>query len=117
MAELETVREVRDTETARGPVIAARVVYWIFGVIIAFIVLRMILMLLGANQGSPFVDLIYTVSGIFVAPFYGVFNYTPLYGFSVFDINSLIAIIVYALVGWAIGSLLTIGSRSHHAAA
>ena len=114
MAEVETVREVRDT--ARGPVVAARVVYWIFGVIIAFIALRMILMLLGANQGSPFVDFIYGVSGIFVAPFYGVFNYKPMYGFSVFDINSLVAIVVYALLGWGIGSLLTIGSRNRHVA-
>lgn len=114
--EVERVTKVHESGV-RGPVIAARIVYYVVGVIIALIILRMILMMLAANQGNLFVDFIYTVSGIFVAPFYGVFNYTPMYGFSVFDVNSLVAIIVYALIGWALGSLLTIGSRNRHAAA
>lgn len=117
MAEVERVTEVRETGTERSPIVAARVVHWVFGVIIAFIIVRLVLMLLAANQGSAFVDFIYAISGIFVAPFYGIFNYTPVYGSSVFDVSALVAIIVYALISWGLGNLFTIGSRGRHVAA
>lgn len=108
------VHEVREQEESTvGPsVFFARLVYYIFGIIVAFIALRFILLMLGANEGNAFVDLVYGISGIFVAPFYGMFNNTPQFGASVIDISSIVAIIVYALIAWAIGSLLTLGSRS-----
>lgn len=108
------VEEVRDERaTVVGPsVFLARLIYFIFGVIIAFIALRFILLLLAANQGSPFVDFVYAVSGLFVAPFYGVFGNTPQFGASVVDVSSVVAIVVYALVAWAVASLATIGSRN-----
>ena len=48
----ETVRRDRTTS---GAVIAQRVVWFIVGVIVAFLVLRVLLLLLAANQGSAFV--------------------------------------------------------------
>lgn len=109
----ERVQEVREVRSgAVGPsTLVARIVYFIFGVIIAFIVLRFILLLLAANQGNGFVDFVYGVSGVFVAPFYGIFGNTPAFGSSVLDVSSIVAIIVYALIAWAIVSLVTIGSR------
>jgi hypothetical protein len=92
-------------------VFLARLIYYIFGVIIAFIVVRMLLLLLGANQGNGFVDFIYGVSAVFVAPFYGIFGYTPAIGASVFDLSSLVAIIVYALISWGLVSLVTLGTH------
>jgi hypothetical protein len=92
------------------PTILARIISLIFGIIIAFIVLRIALLLLGASQGNAFVDFVYGVSGVFVAPFYGIFGNTPVYGASVFDLSSLVAIIVYALIDWALVALVTIGS-------
>lgn len=108
------VQEVREREEpVVGPsVFAARLVFFIFGVIIAFIVLRFILLLLGANEGNAFVDLVYGISGVFVAPFYGIFGNTPQFGASVIDVSSIVAIIVYTLIAWAITSLVTIGSRN-----
>jgi len=109
----ERVQEVRETDArvVQPSTLVARLIYFIFGVIIAFIGLRFILLLLAANQGSPFVDFVYAVSGLFVAPFYGVFGNTPQFGASVVDVSSIVAIIVYALIAWAIISLATIGSR------
>lgn len=109
----ERVQEVHeaDARTVRPSTFAARLVSFIFGVIIAFVALRFVLLLLAANQGSPFVDFIYAVSGLFVAPFYGVFGNTPQFGASVIDVSSLVAIVVYALIAWAIVSLVTLGSR------
>ena len=112
--QVHRVEEVRDERaTVVGPsVFLARLIYFIFGVIIAFIALRFILLLLAANQGSPFVDFVYAVSGLFVAPFYGVFGNTPQFGASVVDVSSVVAIVVYALIAWAVTSLATIGSRN-----
>jgi uncharacterized protein YggT (Ycf19 family) len=110
---VQHVHEVREREEpAVGPsVFIARLVFFIFGIIIAFIALRFVLLMLGANEGNAFVDLVYGISGIFVAPFYGMFNNTPQFGASVIDVSSVVAIIVYALIAWAISSLLTLGSR------
>ncbi len=96
---------------ASAAMLLARLINLIFGIIIAFIVLRLVLMLLGANQGNMFVDAVYTISGAFVAPFYGIFGYTPKFGASIFDVSSLVAIIVYALIDWGIVSLVTLGIR------
>lgn len=110
----ERVQEVRERpDPVVGPsVFIARLVFFIFGVIIAFIALRFILLLLGANEGNAFVDLVYGISGALVAPFYGIFGNTPQFGASVVDVSSIVAIIVYALIAWAISSLATIGSRN-----
>lgn len=95
-----------------GGVLAARVVWYITGVIIALLALRLILQLLGANQGNPFVDLVYGLSGIFAAPFFGMFNYHPSYGVSYFEVSTLVAILIYALIGWGIARLFTLNRPS-----
>lgn len=91
-----------------GAVVARRVVYYIGGVIVALIALRFVFLLLGANQGSAFVDFIYGLSGVFVAPFNGIFG-EPTFGISYFETSSLVAIIIYALLTIGIGKLLTLG--------
>lgn len=105
--------EVRETRTRdlSGRVVVKRVVWYVAGVIIALLALRIILLLLAANQGNGFVDFIYNLSNVFAAPFYGIFNYTPHYGKFYFEISSVVAIIIYALVAWGITELLDIGRR------
>ena len=104
-------RTVRTTDRTDAPLVIHKVIWWIAGVIIALLALRIILLLLAANQGSPFVDFIYGLSGIFAWPFYGIFGYTPAYGQSVLEISSIFAIIVYALIAWGLAKLATIGSN------
>jgi hypothetical protein len=111
MAHVREVREPVLTSGASPSVVAARVIYFIFGVIIAFVLLRMILLLLAANQANAFVDFVYSVSGIFVAPFFGMFGYTPTYGASVFEISSLVAVVIYILLCWGLVTLVTLGTR------
>lgn len=104
----------QSTSTVRSPgagVVARRVVYYIGGVIIALLALRIILLLLAANQGSPFVDLIYGLSSVFAWPFYGIFSYQPTYGQSTFEVSSVLAIIIYALLTVGIGKLFTLTSN------
>lgn len=90
-----------------GVVVAQRIVWFIVGAISVVIALRFVLLLLGANQQAGFTDFVYTLSGIFVAPFIGIFG-QPTYGTSVFEVSSLLAIAVYLLIGWGIAKLLTI---------
>ena len=101
---------VAQTTQADGRVVASRVVWYIVGFIIVMLVLRMVLLLLGANDNNAFVGFIYALSGVFAWPFYGIFSYQPTYGQSVFEVSSLVAIAVYALIGWGISKLFTLNS-------
>ncbi len=90
--------------------IIERIIWFVVGFIAVVIAIRIVLMLLGANQGNGFVDLIYGIGGFFAAPFFGIFGYDPAYGASKFEIGSLVAILVYVLVGWGITKALNISS-------
>lgn len=94
-----------------GVVIAQRVIYYVGGVIIALLVVRLLLQLLGANQGSDFVGFVYGLSGIFVSPFFGIFG-EPTFGQSHFETSTLVAIVVYALIIVGIAKLITV-TRPH----
>lgn len=104
-------RSVRAADRADGPLVFHKVVWYIAGIIIALLALRVVFLLLAANQGSPFVDLVYGLSGIFAAPFFGIFGYTPAYGQVVLEVSSLVAIAIYALIAWGIAKLATLTSN------
>jgi hypothetical protein len=88
-----------------------RTVYWILGILEVLLAFRLIFKLLGANAGSGFVSLIYTISGVFVAPFSGIFRSAVTQGIetkSILEPTTIIAMIVYALVGYGIVKLMEI---------
>jgi hypothetical protein len=86
---------------------AQRVIYYVFGVIQAFIAIRFILKMLNANPASAFTQVIYTISWVFVFPFNGVVPNTAADGY-VFEWFSVIAIIIYALVSIGLAKLLAL---------
>jgi hypothetical protein len=86
---------------------AQRIIYYIFGVIEAIILIRFILKLLAANTGSAFTQIVYNVSWVFVFPFNGVVpNFSS--GGTVFEWFSLIALVVYALVSLGLARLIAL---------
>jgi len=90
---------------------AKNVIYYILGVIETLLGLRFVFMLLGANPRSGFTSFLYAITGIFIAPFSGIFNPVTTTGLStrsVFDPATLIAMAIYALIGWGIVKLLWI---------
>ena len=92
----------------------SNIVWYIAGVILALLVIRFVLKLAGANPSSGFVEFIYGVSGIFVAPFTGIFSTPTAEGDvvrSVFETATVVAIIVYALVAWGISRLFTLNQK------
>lgn len=125
----EEVREVRGRGFAQRQrvvevapntrtVLVSRVsmlLWFITAVLIGLIVFRFALMLLAANPANGFVDFIYSITDIFVAPFAGIVGSPATDSGSVVDTASIFAVIVYLLAAWALVSLFRIlfaGTRS-----
>lgn len=83
----------------------SQVVYLLTTLIVLVILLRFIFLLIGAS-GSTFVTWVYNLSGVFVQPFYGLFGRTFISGSPHLEIESIIAMIVVALIGGIIARLL-----------
>lgn len=91
-------------------IVLSRFIYFLFAVITVIILLRIIFLLSGSEQNNFFVETIYTLSTVFIAPFFLIFAYNPTYGAPVFELSSVVALFVYILVGWGLGFLITMGS-------
>jgi hypothetical protein len=98
---------VDDVETAR--LVWAdklnQVVWLIIGIIVALIAFRFILRLLAANPAAGFTNFIYNATAPFLAPFFGVVG-SPSANGSVVELPSLIAIVVYLLIGWLVATVI-----------
>lgn len=104
-------RDVVQTEEVSPAFRLAQIIYVVFGIAIALIIIRVILKALAANQGAGFTSFVYGVTNPLVAPFQGIFA-TPQAGTgSVFEFSSIVAIIVYALIAWALVRLIEIMGR------
>lgn len=124
MAEL--IKETVTTTDNSTPVVASTtskqasiyqtleyLVYFFFGVLEVLLVFRLILRLTGANSSSTFVGLIYGISGMFIAPFQGIFPQATTQGVvttAVLEPAILVAVVVYAVSAVAVVKLLRIFS-------
>lgn len=88
---------------------AAAAVGFIVGVVDVLIAGRFLLKLLGASAQSSFVSLIYGISSPLVAPFHGIFPSSGSAANS-FEPAALVAIAVYALIGWGAVVLIRIAT-------
>lgn len=82
-----------------------RVVSVIIALLAILLILRMIFMVLGANDSNAFVNLIYMLTGWMVAPFRSIFpdaTFTGLNDAGVFEPGALIALVLVLLLGWLI---------------
>jgi hypothetical protein len=95
------------TEEGRYNFRAAAIVGLIVGVIDILIAARFLGKLFGASAQSAFVSFIYTVSGPLVAPFQGIFGNGGSKANS-FETADLVAIVVYAVIGWGLVMLIRI---------
>jgi uncharacterized protein YggT (Ycf19 family) len=106
------VEHVSVTEQARYNFRAAAVVGFIVGVVDIFIAARFLGKLFGASSQSAFVNFIYQVSGPLVAPFTGIFGNSGSRT-NFFETASLVAIVVYAVIGWGLVVLIRIVTAPH----
>jgi uncharacterized protein YggT (Ycf19 family) len=102
------------TDTGPGPLYwARRIVSLLFGILFVLLALRILLLLLVANQSNAIVDFIYGVTEPFVAPFRGIFaidQVTP-GGGSVLDVAAVIALIGWLLIYLLIMAILGLADR------
>jgi uncharacterized protein YggT (Ycf19 family) len=86
-----------------------RVIWFIVAVIDSMIAIRFFMKLLGASYQADFVRFMYGVTGPLVAPFRGIFQASGS-GNYVLELESLIAIAIYLLIGWGVVALVRIVS-------
>jgi len=80
---------------------ATELIWLLFGILEALIALRIGLKLIGANPGSPIVDLIYGFTNLFLFPFTGVVG-SPAAGNMQLELSSMFAMLIYGLIAWAL---------------
>jgi uncharacterized protein YggT (Ycf19 family) len=86
---------------------ATQLVYLVFGVIDGLLLIRLVLKLLGANPLAGFASFVYSVSDFFLVPFK---NLLPTIGneHSMLEMSLVVAVLVYALLGWAMARLVEV---------
>ena len=108
---INTVSEVQSTqkEPERERRIftfkATQVIWLLLGILEVMLALRFGLKLIGANPASPFAVFIYGFTGLFLFPFAGLTG-APAAGGMVLEFTTLIAMVVYALIGWAVERII-----------
>jgi uncharacterized membrane protein len=88
--------------------VAEKIIWYLVGILLVLLVFRFVLALLGANSTNSFANFIYKASHPFVSPFFSLFSYKQNYGVSHFEIYTLVAMLVYAVVAWGIAGLFNL---------
>ncbi|MDQ3098566.1 MAG: YggT family protein [bacterium] len=104
-----TTVENRTTGTGKSINKTIQIIYYLEGVLLALLALRFVLRLLGASQGSPFVNFIYQLTYPFVYPFLGMFRTQWGYGTARLEFETVIAVAAYAILFWIVAGLFRLG--------
>ncbi len=84
---------------------AANIIYFVLAVLEIILGLRFLFRLFGASQDNGFILFLYGFSNVFVAPFNGIFHDQTLGSASVFELSTLVAMLILALIAWGLVSL------------
>jgi len=107
ISEVRTTQNEPERERRIFTFKATQLVWLFFGILEALIALRIGLKLIGANAASPIAGFIYGVTSLFLAPFEGLTG-TPTAGGMVLELSSVIALVVYALIAWALVKIVDV---------
>ena len=101
MTEVKSVQQEPEREQRIFSFKITQLIWLALGILEGLIALRIGLKLIGANPDSPIVSLIYGFTYIFLFPFEGM-TATPAAGSMVLELSSLFAMVIYALIAWAV---------------
>jgi hypothetical protein len=102
MTEVRSMQQESEREEERIFTFQVTQLIWLFvGILEVLIALRIGLKLIGANPESPIVGLIYGFTYLFLFPFEGM-TATPAAGGMVLELSSIFAMLIYALIAWAV---------------
>jgi hypothetical protein len=101
MTEVRSVQQEPEREQRIFSFKVTQLIWLFLGILEALIALRIGLKLIGANPASPIVALIYGFTQLFLFPFEGMIA-TPSSGSIVLELSSFFAMLIYALIAWAV---------------
>ena len=101
VSEVRTTQREPERERRIFTFKATQLVWLFFGILEALIALRIGLKLIAANPNSPIAAFVYSFTSLFLLPFEGLIG-TPAVGGMVLEVTSVIAMLVYALIAWAL---------------
>src|SRR5688572_32442856 len=101
MTEVKSVQQEPEREQRIFTFKVTQLIWLFLGILEALIALRIGLKLIGANPESPIVALIYGLTFLFLFPFEGMIA-APSYGGIVLELSSFFAMLIYALIAWAV---------------
>ena len=96
-----------DSPTTKPLYKGTQIVWYILGILEFLLAFRFVLRLLGANPAAGFASFIYAITYPFAVPFLGVFGQTQAAGVVV-EWTTLLAMLVYFFIAWAIVKLFLI---------
>ena len=99
---------VPDVRRSYGLTKVTQFVWLVAGVLEGLFAIRVILKLLAANEGAGFAQFINNVTAPFLGPFTGLLQNVGAGSGSTLEITTIIAMLVYALLAWALVKLLWI---------
>jgi hypothetical protein len=105
VSEVQTTQKEPERERRIFTFKATQVVWLLISIFEALLALRFVLKLIGANPASPFAAVLYGFTGLFLLPFAGLIG-TPAAGGMVLEISTLIAMLVYGLIAWAVERII-----------
>jgi hypothetical protein len=100
--EVRSVQQQSDREERIFTFKVIQLIWLLLGILEALIALRIGLKLISANPASPIVAFIYGFTYLFLFPFAGMIA-SPSSGSNVLELSSVFAMLVYALITWAVG--------------
>jgi YggT family protein len=115
VADSGTLYTARQLQTAPSPMLNAnapgsvgvttRRVYSLVAILEALLGIRLLLGMLGADPAVGFAPIVYGVTSPFIAPVAWMFG-LPLPDTSHFELNALVALVVYAALAWVVSRLM-----------
>jgi YggT family protein len=105
VSEVQTTQKESERERRIFSFKVTQLVWLFLGILEALLALRFVLKLIAANPDNPFAVFIYGITKLFLFPFAGLTG-TPAAGGMVLELTTLIAMLVYALIGWGIERIL-----------
>ena len=109
---VQTVQPVEKDDQNYAISKVVQVIQYIAGLLLVLLAIRFVLALLGANLANQFANFIYVVTDPMVAPFRGLLQVSQFQaGVSRFEIETLLTMVIYALVTWGITRLILLARK------
>jgi hypothetical protein len=105
VSEVQTTQKEPERERQIFTFKATQLVWLFLGILEGLLALRFVLKLIAANPDSPIAAFIYNLTNLFLLPFSGLTG-TPAFAGMQLEFSTLIAMIVYGLIGWAIERII-----------